>query len=254
MLEYCISDNYFENLQLLSSDGRESNVYLVPTMYSVPMCIKRYGSSFWFDCSNDEALKKMFLLYQKLENSKNISPSIVFYVVNEYKKGNKNLIAIGIPFLQDYISIDKVNNISDKFICIKNLTSLLIEFISLGIYPTDLNSSNIMVSSDLNIQLIDLDGNHCKVDPKNPNGYYIQIFNSMRYRILTEIMLNEEEYNAAYTYPSLREGQRTILKQKGYNTDIINIILEGQDEPKLDTILKVLNEIEPSFVETKHKK
>lgn len=254
MLEYCISDNYFENLQLLSSDGRESNVYLVPTMYSVPMCIKRYGSSFWFDCSNDEALKKIFLLYQKLENSKNISPSIVFYDINEYKKGNKKLIAIGIPFLQDYISIDKVNNISDKFICIKNLTSLLIEFISLGIYPTDLNSSNIMVSSDLNIQLIDLDGNHCKVDPKNPNDYYIQIFNSMRYRILTEIMLNEEEYNAAYTYPSLREGQRTILKQKGYNTDIINIILEGQDEPKLDTILKVLNEIEPSFVETKHKK
>lgn len=254
MLEYCISDSYFENLQLLSSDGRESNVYLVPTMYSVPMCIKRYGSSFWFDCSNDEALKKMFLLYQKLENSKNISPSIVFYDINEYKKGNKKLIAIGIPFLQDYISIDKVNNISDKFICIKNLTSLLIEFISLGIYPTDLNSSNIMVSSDLNIQLIDLDGNHCKVDPKNPNDYYIQIFNSMRYRILTEIMLNEEEYNAAYTYPSLREGQRTILKQKGYNTDTINIILEDQDEPKLDTILKVLNEIEPSFVETKHKK
>lgn len=254
MLEYCISDSYFENLQLLSSDGRESNVYLVPTMYSVPMCIKRYGSSFWFDCSNDEALKKIFLLYQKLENSKNISPSIVFYDINEYKKGNKKLIAIGIPFLQDYISIDKVNNISDKFICIKNLTSLLIEFISLGIYPTDLNSSNIMVSSDLNIQLIDLDGNHCKVDPKNANGYYIQIFNSMRYRILTEIMLNEEEYNAAYTYPSLREGQRTILKQKGYNTDIINIILEDQDEPKLDTILKVLNEIEPSFVETKHKK
>ena len=254
MLEYCISDSYFENLQLLSSDGRESDVYLVPTMYSVPMCIKRYGSSFWFDCSNDEALKKMFLLYQKLNNTKNISPSIVFYDVNEYKKGNKKLIAIGIPFLQDYISIDKVNSISDKFICIKNLTSLLVEFISLGIYPTDLNSSNIMVSSDLNIQLIDLDGNHCKVDPKNPSRYYMQIFNSMRYRILTDLMLNEKEYNAAYTYPSLREGQRTILKQKGYNTDIINIVLEGQDEPRLDILLKVLNEIEPLFVEPKYKK
>lgn len=254
MQEYCISDNYFERLQLLSSDGRESNVYLVPTGYSVPMCIKKYGDSFWFDCSNDEALKKMFLLYQKLEGSKNVSPSIVFYDIDEYKKENKKLIAIGIPFLQDYISIDKVNDIGNKFICIRNLVSLLIEFISLGIYPTDLNSSNIMVSSDLNIQLIDLDGNHCKVDPKNPNDYYMQIFNSTRYRILTELMLNEEEYDATYTYPSLREGQRTILKQKGYNTDTINIILEGQDEPKLDSMLEVLNEIEPLFAETHHKK
>lgn len=144
--------------------------------------------------------------------------------------------------------------VDNKFICIRNLVSLLIEFISLGIYPTDLNSSNIMVSSDLNIQLIDLDGNHCKVDPKNPSGYYMQIFNSIRYRILTELMLNEEEYNAAYTYPSLREGQRTILKQKGYSTDTINIILEGQDEPKLDSMLELLNEIEPLFAKTQHKK
>ncbi len=200
MEEYCISDNYFKNLQLLSANGRESNIYLVPNTYSIPICIKKYNSSFWFACSNDEVLNKVFLLYQRLKNTKNVSPCIVFYDVNEYTKGNKKLIAIGIPFLQGYISIDNVNDVSNKFICIKNLITLLMDFVSLGIYPTDLNSSNIMVSPDFNIQLIDLDGNHCKVDPKNASSYYKQIFNSMQYRILRDLMLNDDEYNAAFKH------------------------------------------------------
>ena len=79
MTEYCVDGNYFENLQLLSSTGRESNVYLDLFTYNMPMCIKKYKSSFWYDCSNDEALKKMFLLQEKLAGFKNISPSIVFY-------------------------------------------------------------------------------------------------------------------------------------------------------------------------------
>ena len=248
MLEYCISNNYFEKLQLLSQEGRESTVYLAPTMYNVPICIKKYNSSFWIDCSNDEMLKKIFLLHQKLKNSKNISPIIAFYDTDEYKKGNKRLVALGIPFLQDYISIDKISDVSDKFICIRKLVSLLIELISLDIYPTDLNNSNIMVSSDLDIQLIDLDGNHCKVNPKNSSDCYKQIFDSIRYRILTDLMLNEEEYQASYNYSSLGERKRNILKQKGYSSDIISIILDDQDNLKLDTILEVLNEISPFFI------
>lgn len=253
MTEYCVDGNYFENLQLLSSTGRESNVYLDLFTYNMPMCIKKYKSSFWYDCSNDETLKKMFLLQEKLAGFENISPSIVFYDINEYKKGNKKLLAIGIPYLQNYISIDKVDDISSRFICIRNLLILLEKFISLGIYPTDLNNSNIMVSSDLNVQLIDLDGNQCKVDSKTPGKYYRQIFNSIQYMILTDLMLNDEEYNAAHKYSSLNEGLRAILKQKGFNTDIINIVLENQEESKLDILLKVLNEIEPFYVETKDK-
>ena len=130
MIEQCISNNYFENLQLLSSEGRESNIYLVPNTYGIPMCIKKYDSSFWSDCSNDEALKKIFLLYEKLENTKNISPCLVFYDISEYRKGNKKLIAIGIPFLQGYISIDNVNDINNKFICIRNLATLLTFFVN----------------------------------------------------------------------------------------------------------------------------
>lgn len=253
MIEYCVDGNYFEKLQLLSSAGRESNVYLDLFTYNMPMCIKKYKSSFWYDCSNDEALKKMFLLQEKLAGLKNIFPSIVFYDINEYKRGNKKLLAIGIPYLQNYISIDKVNDISSRFICIRNLLILLEEFISLGIYPTDLNNSNIMVTSDLNVQLIDLDGNQCKVDSKTPCKYHQQIFNSIRYRILTDLMLNDEEYNAAYKYSSLNEGLRTILKQKGFSTDIINIVLESQGDSKLDTLLKVLNEIESFYVDDKDK-
>lgn len=253
MTEYCVDGNYFENLQLLSSTGRESNVYLDLFTYNMPMCIKKYKSSFWYDCSNDEALKKMFLLQEKLAGFKNISPSIVFYDINEYKRGNKRLLAIGIPYLQNYISIDKIDDISSRFICIRNLLILLEKFISLGIYPTDLNNSNIMVSSDLNVQLIDLDGNQCKVNSKTPGKYYRQIFNSIRYRILTDLMVNDEEYNAAHKYSSLNEGLRAILKQKGFNADIINVVLESQEESKLDILLKVLNEIEPFYVETKDK-
>ena len=253
MTEYCVDGNYFENLQLLSSTGRESNVYLDLFTYNMPMCIKKYKSSFWYDCSNDEALKKMFLLQEKLADFKNISPSIVFYDINEYKRGNKRLLAIGIPYLQNYISIDKIDDISSRFICIRNLLILLEKFISLGIYPTDLNNSNIMVSSDLNVQLIDLDGNQCKVNSKTPGKYYRQIFNSIRYRILTDLMVNDEEYNAAHKYSSLNEGLRAILKQKGFNADIINVVLESQEESKLDILLKVLNEIEPFYVETKDK-
>lgn len=253
MTEYCVDGNYFENLQLLSSTGRESNVYLDLFTYNMPMCIKKYKSSFWYDCSNDEALKKMFLLQEKLSGFKNISPSIVFYDINEYKRGNKRLLAIGIPYLQNYISIDKIDDISSRFICIRNLLILLEKFISLGIYPTDLNNSNIMVSSDLNVQLIDLDGNQCKVNSKTPGKYYRQIFNSIRYRILTDLMVNDEEYNAAHKYSSLNEGLRAILKQKGFNADIINVVLESQEESKLDILLKVLNEIEPFYVETKDK-
>lgn len=195
----------------------------------------------------------MFLLYQKLENTKNISPCIVYYDVDEYTKGNKKLIAIGLPFLQEYISIDKVSSTNDKFIYIRKLTILLMKLVSLNIYPTDLNDSNIMVSSDFDVQLIDLDGNHCKVDPKNPSSYYQQIFNSVRYRILTDLMLTVDEYNAAYKYPSLKEGKRTLLMQKGYDTNVINIILEDQEDPKLEALLEVLNSIEPFFTESKHK-
>lgn len=66
-------------------------------------------------------------------------------------------------------------------------------------------------------------------------------------------MLNDEEYNAAYKYSSLNEGLRTILKQKGFSTDIINIVLESQGDSKLDTLLKVLNEIESFYVDDKDK-
>ena len=81
MIEYCVDGNYFEKLQLLSSAGRESNVYLDLFTYNMPMCIKKYKSSFWYDCSNDEALKKMFLLQEKLAGLKNIFPSIVFKAI-----------------------------------------------------------------------------------------------------------------------------------------------------------------------------
>ena len=39
MIEYCVDGNYFEKLQLLSSAGRESNVYLDLFTYNMPMCI-----------------------------------------------------------------------------------------------------------------------------------------------------------------------------------------------------------------------
>ncbi|MCX4365539.1 MAG: hypothetical protein OSJ70_07195 [Bacilli bacterium] len=254
MVEYCASSSYFAKLQLLSSEGRESNVYLDPDAYDIPTCVKEYSNSFWLDCSNDEAIKKMFSLDEKLKDSKNISPSIIFYDIDEYKKGNKKLVAIGLPYLQDYISIDKVTDISNKFLCFKNLVALLIDFASSGIYPTDLNSSNIMVSPEFNIQLIDLDGNHCKVDPDNPSYYYNQIFNSIRYRIITELLLNEEEYLAAYKYSSLKEGERTILKQKGYSSNIIDILLEDREDQSLDDLLESLKELEPLFVEGQYKK
>ena len=66
-------------------------------------------------------------------------------------------------------------------------------------------------------------------------------------------MVNDEEYNAAHKYSSLNEGLRAILKQKGFNADIINVVLESQEESNLDILLKVLNEIEPFYVETKDK-
>lgn len=40
MIEYCVDGNYFEKLQLFSSAGRESNVYLDLFTYNMPMCIK----------------------------------------------------------------------------------------------------------------------------------------------------------------------------------------------------------------------
>ncbi|UKI57539.1 MAG: hypothetical protein L6V81_09545 [Clostridium sp.] len=111
-----------------------------------------------------------------------------------------------------------------------------------------------MVSPDLNVQLIDLDGEQCKVNPENPNEHYKQIFDSMRYRILADLMLSEEEYNAAYKFSSLREGQKIILRQKGYSPKTIDVILESKEEPKLETILEVLDEVEPFFSKSKPKK
>lgn len=254
MIEYCISKNYFQNLKIISSNGRESTTYFVPNGFGIPVCIKEYANPFLHTNSNDEVIKKLFLLHQKLVKSKNIAPSIIFYDLEEYQHGKKKLIATATPFLQDYVSIEKVSDISDIFICIRNLTTLLMELTSLSIFPTDLNNSNIMVSPDLNVQLIDLDGEQCKVNPENPNEYYKQIFDSMRYRILADLMLSEEEYNAAYKFSSLREGQKIILRQKGYSPKTIDVILESKEEPKLETILEVLDEVEPFFSKSKPKK
>lgn len=54
-------------------------------------------------------------------------------------------------------------------------------------------------------------------------------------------------------YSYLNEGLRTISKTKGFSTDIINIVLESQGDSKLDTLLKVLNEIESFYVDDKDK-
>lgn len=253
MKEYCISKNYFSKLKSFSF-GMEADVYLEMNTYDIPVCIKEYNDSFWLSNSNNEVLEKVLLLNEKLKSIGNISPCIVFYDIDEYKKGNKKLIAIGIPFLENYISIDKVENFSDKILCLKNLVILLMKFISLNIYPTDLNSSNIMISSNFDVQLIDLDGYDCKVNPQNPIACYQRIFNAIQYRILTELMLNEEEYNAAYKYSSLKEGLKSSLIQKGFDTNIIAIILDEPKEPKLDLLLEVLDTIEPLFIENKPQK
>lgn len=244
MVEYCVSKKYFKTLTLFSSDGRESNIYLVPDAYEEPMCIKEYNNSFFLSNESEEVVEKLLYLDQHKGTFDNIVPSIIFYDIEEYRKGKKKIIGISIPYLANYIPINEVTNKSDLVICLKKLIEKLIKMTSVKIYPKDLNNSNILVSKHFDVQLIDLDGHDCKVGIENSN-YYKDICSSIRYRILTDLLLTNEEYNQAYKYPSFREGEKAILLNKGYDPQVVDCLTH--DDSSLEELLSALEELTPFF-------
>lgn len=248
MVEYCVSKNYFSKLTLLSDDGRESDIYLVPDVYEEPMCIKEYSASFFLSNETEEVVEKLLYLDQHKEIFDNIVPSIIFYDIEEYQKGIKKIIGIGITYLANYISINEVTDKYKLAICLKNLINKLIQMTKTKIYPTDLNNSNILISEDLDVQIIDLDGHDCKVGVESIDNYKT-ICSSIRFRIITDLLLSKEEYNQAYKYPSFREGEKDILLNKGHDAKIVNIILN--DDSNLEDMLAVLEELIPLFPQVK---
>lgn len=253
MQEYFVEETLFENLELLSSNGSESRIYLAQNGYSIPLCIKKYRANFWLHNSSKTLLKKLVYLSKKLNSKGIVYPNIVFYDSIEYAKGNMKIMAIGIPYLKGYKHINKIESFEKKCVCLKKLIALLIYLTSQNIYPTDLNDSNILVSETLDVELIDLDGYSCKVGSKNSIKYYREIYDAIKIKILIHLILTKEECDLIKTNTFSNENLKPILEIKGLDERTIDILLSSTDEVDLNTLLELLNTINPQFQEEKTK-
>lgn len=253
MQEYFVEETLFENLELLSSNGSESRIYLAQNGYNIPLCIKKYRTNFWLHNNSKTLLKKLVYLSKKLKSTGIIYPNLVFYDSIKYAKGDIKIMAIGLPYLKGYKHITEIEDFEKKCICLKKLISLLIYLTSQNIYPTDLNDSNILVSDTLDVELIDLDGYGCKVGNKNSTKYYREIYHAIKNKILLDLILNKEESNLVKTNMVSNESLKSILEIKGLDERTIDILLNNTDEVDLNTLLELLNTINPQFKEEKTK-
>lgn len=230
--------SYLEGLHVLSNDGRESIVYLSENDERIYKIYRQSG----FEKPTPE---KIFNLYSRQKNIlKTLLPDGLLFTYNS--ENEREFIGIAMKNFKDYISIDKAcgNEKVDMKTVFKNLISAIEELTNNNVYPTDLNDKNILVNPDsFDVQIIDLDGEHCLVSDKN-EPYKLKIIQeALFYRIYSTILDNPEIDKA------VRKQGYDILSYYGYSDELIKMI-QRKEPVTYSKIVNIVNELYPEVRKT----
>lgn len=224
-----VYQGFFENLKVLTKSGRESIIYISDDYDNIYKVYK--NSSF-----EKPSPEKIYQLFKKREHiSKNILPDCLLFAFNE--QGEKEFIGISMKYLKNYYTLDEINRMDevDFKIIFLNLINSLKELTDNHVYPTDLNDKNILVSADFDVQIIDLDGEHCIISDKEEIDKLNVIFDRLLYHIYFHLMETSPE-----VYQNVRLNGYRILNQYEYDDEFIKM-LEKEEPINYEKLINVVN-------------
>jgi len=230
--------SYLEQLQILSNSGRESIVYLSESGDQVYKVYKQSGFK-------KPTKEKIFNLYSKQKNilKTHLPNGLLFTYTPE---NGREFIGIIMKNFKDYIFIDMLigNEKIDMKSVFLNLISTIEELTNNNVYPTDLNDKNILVDPNtLDIQILDLDGEHCLVSDKDEPDKLKNIQEMLFYHVYSTILDNSEIDKA------VRKHGYNVLSYYGYSDELIKMI-KRQEIPTYPKIVNVVNELYPEIRKT----
>lgn len=238
MYSEMIPISYLEQLQILSKSGRESIVYLSESGDQVYKIYKQSGFK-------KPTKEKIFNLYSRQKNilKTHLPNGLLFTYTPE---NGKEFIGIIIKNFKDYVSIDMLigNEKIDMRSVFFNLISALEELTNNNVYPTDLNDKNILVNPNtLDIQILDLDGEHCLVSNKDEPDKLKNILKRLFYHVYSTILDNSEIDKA------IRNHGYDVLSYYGYSNELIKMI-KGEELLSYTKIANAVNELYPEIRKT----
>lgn len=227
-----VPNNFFNNLTVLNEDGRESVIYLSEDSKEI---YKIYNNS----CFEKPTEQKIIDLYQRQKRTSIKLPDGLIFAYNEHNE--KEFIGISMEYLKDYVSIDNLKN--DNVNCVKkvflNIINRIKELTDNNIYPTDLNSKNILVDEEtLDIQIIDLDGEHCFVSDKVETIKQKEIYGLLLFRILFKIFEMDSQADLIVN----KYGYRG-LSSLGYSDEFIKM-LKKEEPINYDKLIGAIKEFD----------
>jgi len=227
-------DNFISSLKVLSEEGRESTIYFSPNDSDI---YKIYYDSI-FKKPTKEKIKKLSERQKKI--SRTILPKGILSIYTN--EGEQVLIGTIMKYFEDYVSIDELDEFQD--IDMKNIFVSLVrslkELTDNNIYPTDLNNKNILVNPNtLDLQIIDLDGEHCVVSDKEEPKMLKEIYSMLLYRIFSY----KQEHSPQIDL-SVRKYGYNSLSEFGYSDDLIQM-LKGKESITYEKLLDVIDKLYP---------
>lgn len=225
---------YLDNLLVLSKSGRESTIYLSEDGNKV---FKIYSNT-GFKKPTKEKIYELYKKQSKIFNT--ILPSGLLFTYNE--QNQREFIGIILRYFKNYVSIDTLEESEnvDMNSILLNLINNIKELTDNNIYPTDLNSKNILVlPTTSDVQVIDLDGDHCVVSNQMEHEKLNEIYEMLLYRIYSPIREKSQEIDIA-----IRKYGYDVLLTYGYSIELVKL-LKKEQQINYDKLINIINELYP---------
>lgn len=232
MKSMIIPKSYLDCLSVISTEGRESIIYLSEDGNEI---FKIYSNSSF----EKPTKEKIYELYQRQSKIfKTILPNGLLFTYTE--QNGKEFIGITMKYFKNYVSIDmldKLDNVDMNSVLITLINNIK-ELTDNNIYPTDLNDKNILVLPETSdVQIIDLDGDHCVISDKSEPEKMLKIYEMLLYRIYSPIRENSPEIDMA-----IRKYGYDILLTYGYSDELVKL-LKKEEQISYEKLVDIVNEL-----------